>query len=49
MDLKFFGRIKDLSVEAHALKPEYEELFTQQERDICRERWNEFGYEAKNL
>lgn len=39
----------DLSVEAHVLKPEYEELFTQQERDICRERLEQFGYVVNNL
>lgn len=34
----------DLSVEAHVLKPEYEGLFTEEERDNCRKRLYEFGY-----
>ena len=34
----------DLSVEAHVLKPEYAELFTEEEKDICRNRLKEFGY-----
>lgn len=37
------GRL-DLSVEAHVLKPEYAELFTDEERRMCRERLEEFGY-----
>lgn len=37
----------DLSVEAHVLKPEYEDLFTDEERRICRERLKEFGYMPK--
>lgn len=37
------GRL-DLSVEAHILKPEYKELFTDEERTICRERLMRFGY-----
>lgn len=40
------GRL-DLSVEAHVLKPEYAELFTEDERRICRERLKQFGYMAK--
>lgn len=40
------GRL-DLSVEAHALKPEYAELFTDEERKMCRERLAQFGYKAK--
>lgn len=39
------GRL-DLSVEAHVLKPEYESLFTDEERRICRERLAEFGYKV---
>ena len=35
----------DLSVEACVLKPEYYELFTDEERNRCRERLKEFGYE----
>lgn len=34
----------DLSVEAHVLKPEYRELFTDEERKMCRERLERFGY-----
>jgi hypothetical protein len=37
------GRL-DLSVEALVLKPEYEELFTQEEQDICLSRLKEYGY-----
>ena len=37
------GRL-DLSVEAHVLKPEYRELFTDEERELCIERLKEFGY-----
>ena len=37
------GRL-DLSVEAHVLKPEYETLFTDEERKMCRDRLEEFGY-----
>ena len=36
----------DLSVEAHVLKPEYESLFTDEERRMCRERLEEFGYKV---
>ncbi len=38
------GRL-DLSVEACVLKDEYKELFTDEERNLCRERLLEFGYE----
>ena len=34
----------ELTVEAHVLKPEYAELFTDEERRMCRERLEEFGY-----
>ena len=34
----------DLSVEAHALKPEYAELFSDEERKLCRDRLKEFDY-----
>ena len=34
----------DLSVEAHVLKSEYAELFTEEEKNICRTRLKEFGY-----
>lgn len=34
----------DLSVEALVLKPEYITLFTKEERKLCKDRLNEFGY-----
>lgn len=34
----------DLSVEALVLRPEYHELFTMEEREICKNRLKEFGY-----
>ena len=34
----------DLSVEAHVLKPEYIELFTEEERDKCRKKLEACGY-----
>lgn len=37
------GRL-DLSVEAHVLKPEYAELFSDEECRMCRERLEQFGY-----
>ena len=37
------GRL-DLSVEVCVLKEEYKELFTDEERKICRERLLEYGY-----
>ncbi len=37
----------DLSVEALVLRSEYKELFSDEERQICGERLNEFGY--KNI
>jgi hypothetical protein len=37
------GRL-DLSVEAHVLKPEYAELFTNEEKVMCRERLESFGF-----
>lgn len=37
------GRL-DLSVEAHVLKPEYAELFTDEEKVMCRERLESFGF-----
>ena len=36
----------DLSVEAHVLKPEYNLLFTDEERQICQTRLSEYGYKA---
>ena len=41
------GRL-DLSVEAHVVKPDYESLFTDEERRMCRERLEEFGYKISN-
>lgn len=38
------GRL-DLSVEAYVLKPEYAELFTEDEKNMCRDRLLQFGYE----
>lgn len=40
------GRL-DLSIEAHVLKPEYAELFTDDERRMCIERLKKYGYELK--
>lgn len=34
----------DLSVEAHVLKPEYRDLFTDEDRKMCRDRLEQFGY-----
>jgi hypothetical protein len=34
----------DLSVEALVLKPEYSDLFTDQEKEICRKRLSDAGY-----
>ena len=39
------GRL-DISVEAYVLKDEYKELFTDDERKMCRERLLEFGFEC---
>ena len=39
-----FGRL-DLSVEAYILKPQYASLFTEAEREVCRERLKELGYQ----
>ena len=35
----------DLSVENLVLQPEYQELFSEQELEICRKRLEDFGYE----
>lgn len=37
------GRL-DLSVEAHVLQPKLKELFTEDERKMCKERLKQFGY-----
>ena len=42
--LKMAGRL-DLTVEAHVLKPEYAELFTEAELQVCRERLEKCGYQ----
>lgn len=34
----------DLSVEALVLRPEYNDLITDEEREICRKRLIQFGY-----
>ena len=39
------GRL-DLSVEAHVIKPEYSALFTEDERRVCAERLESFGYKV---
>ena len=39
------GRL-DLSVEAHVLEPEFESLFSEEERNMCRERLEEFGFKG---
>jgi len=35
------------SVKAHVSKPEYRDLFTDAERNMCRERLERFGYKFK--
>lgn len=39
------GRL-DLSVEYHILDPEFEELFTEEERRIARERLEQFRFDT---
>lgn len=39
----------DLSVEALVLKPEYEALFSDEERFICKDRLEQFGYKAPSM
>lgn len=34
----------DLSIEAHVLKSEYSTLFTDEERTMCKDRLQSFGY-----
>lgn len=36
----------DLSVEVHVLKSEYDSLFTDEERQICVNRLNEYDYKV---
>ncbi|MEL7571268.1 MAG: hypothetical protein AAGU14_12005 [Eubacteriaceae bacterium] len=40
----FENKRLDLSVEALVLRPEYITLFTDEERKMCKDRLNEFGY-----
>ena len=42
------GRL-DLSVEAHILKSEYSELFTDDERKICSDRLEQFGFNLDRI
>ena len=35
----------DLTVEAHAIKPEFAKLFTEEERQKARSRLEEYGYQ----
>ena len=35
----------DLSIEAHVIKPEYRDLFTEDEIALCENRLVEYGYE----
>lgn len=37
------GRL-DLSVEAHVLYPLYKDLFTDEERQLCKDRLESYGY-----
>ncbi len=37
----------DLTVEALILQPQWDELFTQEERDIARKRLQDYGYDPK--
>lgn len=37
------GRL-DLSVEAHVLRSEYRSIFTDEEKQVCKDRLNEYGY-----
>jgi len=34
----------DLSVEAHVIKEEYKDLFTEEERQLCIDRLKKFGF-----
>ena len=42
------GRL-DLSIEAYVFKPEYSDLFTDDERKICGDRLVQFGFKFNNL
>lgn len=39
----------DLSVEALVLNPEYETLFTDEERMLCKDRLEKFGYDTTTM
>ena len=39
----------DLSIEAHVLKPEYRELFTQEEIDTCKRRLKAVDYNINKI
>jgi len=39
----------DLSVEAHVLKPEYTDLFTNEERKLCRDRLIAFEFDVDKI
>jgi hypothetical protein len=39
----------DLSVEAHVLKSEYNDLFTDDERRMCRDRLMQFGFDPEQI
>ena len=39
------GRL-DLSMEAHVIKPEFQDLFTDAERRLAEDRLRQFGYDA---
>lgn len=37
----------DLTVEAQVLRPEFIDLFSDEEREACRRRLNEYGYDVR--
>lgn len=39
----------DLSIEAHVLKEDYRDLFTDGEREICKNRLKDFKYDFNNV
>jgi len=39
----------DLSVEAHVLKSEYKDIFTDDERKMCRDRLLQFGFDIERI
>ena len=42
------GRL-DLSVEAHVLKVEYEDIFTDEERKMCKDRLISYGFDIERI